>query len=47
MVCERIIDDVDIIIGMDVITKGDFSITNVNGKTEMIFRLPTSGHIAK
>lgn len=47
MVCGHIIDNVDIIIGMDVITKGDLSITNVNGKTEMIFRLPTSGHIAK
>lgn len=46
-VCDRIIDGVDIIIGMDIISKGDFSITNVNGKTEMIFRLPTQGHIAK
>lgn len=45
--CKRIIDDVDIVIGMDVITKGDFSITNIGGKTEMIFRLPTSGHISR
>lgn len=47
MSCEKIIDEVDIIIGMDIITKGDFSITNANGRTEMIFRLPTSGHIGK
>ena len=29
------------IIGMDVISKGDFSITNVNGKTTFSFRMPS------
>lgn len=31
----------DIIIGMDVINKGDFSITNVDAKTWMSFRIPS------
>lgn len=33
----------DSLIGMDVITLGDFSITNHNGSTCMSFRIP-SGH---
>ncbi len=35
----------DAIIGMDVITRGDFAITNVNGKTTVSFQLPTSERI--
>ena len=30
-----------VIIGMDVITTGDFSITNVGGKTVVTFRMPS------
>lgn len=30
-----------IIIGMDIITRGDFAISNVNGKTTFSFRLPS------
>lgn len=30
-----------VIIGMDVICRGDFSITNVNGKTSVSFRIPS------
>lgn len=30
-----------LLIGMDVITKGDFCITNLNGKTVMSFRVPS------
>lgn len=30
-----------LIIGMDVISKGDFSITNVNGQTAVSFRMPS------
>lgn len=33
--------DADILIGMDVITKGDFCITNYNGQTVMSFRFPS------
>ena len=32
----------DILIGMDIITSGDFAITNQNGKTCMSFILPSS-----
>lgn len=31
----------DVIIGMDIITHGDFSITNVTGKTWLSFRIPS------
>ncbi len=34
--------DTDCLIGMDVITLGDFSITNFEGKTVMSFRTPSS-----
>jgi hypothetical protein len=33
--------DFDAIIGMDIITLGDFSVTNVMGKTWMSFRTPS------
>lgn len=33
--------DVDMLIGMDIISQGDFSITNVEGKTTFSFRLPS------
>lgn len=35
----------DALIGMDIITLGDFSITNHNGKTCMSFRVPSSHEI--
>jgi hypothetical protein len=38
-------DDCDLIIGMDIITQGDFSITNVEGKTMFSFRVPTQQSI--
>ena len=31
----------DVLIGMDIITKGDFVITNVGGKTTFSFRIPS------
>lgn len=34
-------DEIDVLIGMDVISKGDFSITNFNGKTTFSFRIPS------
>ena len=40
VVCSDFGDD-DVIIGMDIITKGDFSITNVNNKTTFSFRIPS------
>lgn len=37
------LDDCDLIIGMDVISQGDFAVKNVNGKTVMTFRYPPQG----
>lgn len=34
-------EDIDILIGMDIIKHGDFSITNVNNKTTFSFRTPS------
>ena len=32
---------IDILIGMDIISKGDFAISNFNGKTQFSFRIPS------
>lgn len=34
-------DDVDVLIGMDIIRHGDFSITNTNHSTTFSFRIPS------
>lgn len=41
--CDELSDDnsVGVLIGMNVITKGDFSITNFGGNTTMSFRVPS------
>lgn len=41
--CKELSDDgkICILIGMDVITKGDFCVTNLNGRTVMSFRVPS------
>ncbi|MDE6736107.1 MAG: retroviral-like aspartic protease family protein [Treponemataceae bacterium] len=39
--CANLGADTDILIGMDIITLGDFSITNVNGRTVFSFRIPS------
>lgn len=39
--CSNLGDDIDVLIGMDIITHGDFSITNVNGETTFSFRTPS------
>lgn len=38
-------DDIDILIGMDIIKFGDFSITNTNKKTTFSFRTPSTEEI--
>jgi len=35
----------DILIGMDIITQGDFAVTNHNGLTKFSFRTPSMDHI--
>lgn len=39
------IGDYDVIIGMDIITLGDFVITNKDNQTWFAFRYPFSEHI--
>ncbi len=36
---------IDVLIGMDIISKGDFSISNFDGKTQFSFRLPSQSHV--
>lgn len=38
----KIAGNTDILIGMDIITLGDFAITNVGGKTVFSFRTPST-----
>ena len=40
-VIETNLSGFDLLIGMDIITKGDFSISNMNGKTTFSFRIPS------
>ena len=35
----------EVLIGMDIISKGDFAVTNYNGRTVFTFRLPSVGCI--
>jgi uncharacterized protein YchJ len=37
--------DTDMLIGMDIISKGDFSITNNNGHTKFSFQMPSTHNI--
>lgn len=45
VVCSDLMDDADILIGMDVIVHGDFAVTNLNGKTSFSFRIPSEEKI--
>ena len=44
-VMENDFQDIDVLIGMDVIIFGDFLITNADGKTTFQFRTPTEGGV--
>lgn len=39
--CSNLGDDIDMLIGMDIIRHGDFSITNKYGGTTFSFRIPS------
>ena len=39
------LDDLDVLIGMDIIAMGDFAVTNPEGKTKFSFRLPSISDI--
>lgn len=43
--CADLGDDIDVLIGMDIIRHGDFSITNTNNKTTFSFRTPSMQEI--
>ena len=36
---------IDVLIGMDIITMGDFAVSNYEGRTQFSFRLPSQEHI--
>ena len=38
-------DSADVLIGMDIINRGDFAVTNLGGKTMFSFRMPSVEHI--
>jgi hypothetical protein len=40
--CQSVAGQFDMIIGMDIITRGDFAVTNLGGKTMVSFRVPSS-----
>ncbi|ADY51528.1 SEC-C motif domain protein [Pseudopedobacter saltans DSM 12145] len=44
-VSEGILNGFDVLIGMDIIMQGDFSISNYQGKTMCSFRVPSVEHI--
>lgn len=44
-VTEGILNDTDVLIGMDVIARGDFAVTAVNGKTVFSFQMPSTHDI--
>lgn len=43
--CCELGSDIDVLIGMDIIKHGDFSITNINNKTTFSFRIPSTKEI--
>ena len=42
---EGLLNDFDVLIGMDVISKGDFAISNSNGETTFTFQIPATHKI--
>jgi len=42
---EALTGDFEVLIGMDIISSGDLSISNFGGQTIMSFRMPSIGHI--
>lgn len=44
-VTEGILEGIDVLIGMDIIARGDFAITNLNRKTVFSFQMPSTHDI--
>lgn len=36
---------IDVLVGMDIISEGDFAISNFKGKTQFSFRIPSQEHV--
>lgn len=36
---------IDVLIGMDIISMGDFAVSNFDGKTQFSFRIPSQEHV--
>jgi hypothetical protein len=45
LVTEGLLSDTDVLIGMDIISKGDFAITASGGDTKMSFQVPSTHEI--
>ena len=45
LVTEGLLNDTDVLIGMDIISKGDFAITAADGDTKMSFQIPATHEI--
>jgi len=45
LVVEGTLDNFDVLIGMDIISMGDFAVSNYNGKTVFSFRIPSVASI--
>jgi len=44
-VTEGILTGIDVLIGMDIISKGDFAITSFHGNTKFSFNMPSTHDI--
>lgn len=45
LVTEGILGDTDVLVGMDIISRGDFAVTGSNGKTKFSFQVPSTHDI--
>jgi hypothetical protein len=45
LVTEGLLSDTDILIGMDIISQGDFAVTAIDGETKMSFQIPSTHEI--
>ena len=36
---------IDVLIGMDIISMGDFAVSNFDGKTQFTIRIPSQEHV--
>ena len=44
-VTEGVLNNIDVLIGMDIISKGDFAVTTSQGKTKFSFQIPSTHKI--